>query len=77
MDGSGPHKVRGDLGTRPINHTSVEGGQAPHSPSIHEQGQAAGSAIDILQQIAQVLQGAAKPIAVAPQRSAIESMEKY
>ena len=68
MDGSGPHKVRGELGTLPINHTSVEGGQASHAPSIHEQGQAAGSVIDNLQQIAQALQGAAQPTAVSPQR---------
>ena len=34
---------------------SVEGGQASHAPSICEQGQAVGSAMDILQKINQAL----------------------
>ena len=45
---SGPHRVRGDLGSRPSSPASVEGGQASHAPSISEQGQAARSAMDIL-----------------------------
>ena len=48
MDGSGPHRVKGDSGSRPNSPASVEGGQASHSPSISEQGQATGSAMDIL-----------------------------
>ena len=47
MDGSGPHRVRGDSGSRPHSHASVEGGQASHAPSIPEQGQVADSAMDI------------------------------
>ena len=77
MDGSGPHRVRGDSGSRPNSLASVEGGQAFHAPSICEQGQAAGGAMDILQQIAQTLQRAAQPAIVVPQRSAIEIMTKY
>ena len=49
MDGSGPHRVRGDTGSRLNSLASVEGGQASHAPSIREQGQATGSAMDILQ----------------------------
>ena len=48
MDSSGPHRVRGDPGSRPNSPTSVEGGQASHAPSIREQGQAAGGVMDIL-----------------------------
>ena len=77
MDGSRPYRVRGDSGGRLNRPTSVEGGKASHAPSIHEQGQAAGSAMDILQQIAQALQRAAQPATVVPQLSAIERMEKY
>ena len=51
--------------------------QASHTPWIHEQGQAAGGTIDILQKIAQALQTAVQPAAITPQRSAIERMEKY
>ena len=51
MDSLGPHSVRGESGSRPNSPTSVEGGQASHVPSIHEQGQVAGGAMDILQQI--------------------------
>ena len=36
-----------------------------------------GGTIEILQQIAQALQGAAQPAAVAPQRSAIERIVRY
>ena len=77
MDGSGPHKVIGDSGSRPNSPTSVKGGQTSRAPSISEKGQAAGSAVDILQQIAQELQRASQPASVVPQRSAIERMEKY
>ena len=59
MDSSGPHRVRGDSGSRLNSHASVEGGQASPAPSIREQGQAVGGAMDILQQIAQALQRAA------------------
>ena len=55
----------------------MEGGQASHAPSIREQGQAAISAMDILQQIAQALQRAAQPAAVVTQLSAIKRMAKY
>ena len=74
MDGSGPYRVRGDSGSRLNSLASVEGG---HAPSIREQGQAAGSAMDILQQIAQALQIAAQPAAVVSQRSAIKRMARY
>ena len=77
MDGSGPHRVRGDSGSRPNSPASMEGGQASHAPSIREQGQAAGSDVDILQQIAQALQRVAQSAAFVPQRSAIERMTKY
>ena len=52
MDSSGHHRVRGDSGSRPNSPVSVDGWQASHAPSIHEQGQAAGGTIDILQYIA-------------------------
>ena len=77
MDGSGLHRVRGDLRSHPNSPSSMEGGQASHAPSIREQGQAARGAMDILQQIAQALQRAAQPAAVVPQRSAIKRMAKY
>ena len=77
MDGLGPHRVRGDSGSRPNSPASVEGGQASHAPSIREQGQAIEGDMDILLQIAQALQRAAQPAAVVPQWSAIERMEKY
>ena len=77
MDGLGPHGVRGDSGSCPNSPTSVESGQASHAPSIREQGQAVGGAMDILQQITQALQRAAQPAAVVPQLSAIERVAKY
>ena len=49
MDGSEPHMVKGDSGSRPNSPANVEGEQASQTPSIREQGQAAGSAMDILQ----------------------------
>ena len=52
-------------------------GKRPLAPSIHEQGQATGGTMDILQKIAQALQRAVQPAAVVPQQSAIERMEKY
>ena len=66
MDGSGPHRVRGDSGSSPNSPVSVESGQASHAPSIHEQGQAARSAMDILQQIDQALQKETQPAVVDP-----------
>ena len=77
MDGSGPHRVRGDSGSCPNSLASMEGGQETHAPSISDQGQAVGSAMDILQQIAQALQRATQLVAVVPQQSAIERMKKY
>ena len=66
MDGLGPHKVRGDSRSRPNSPAGVEGGQASHASLIHEQGQAAGGAMNILQQIAQALQRAAQLATVVP-----------
>ena len=37
MESSGYHGVKGDLGSRPNNPASVDGGKASHAPSIHEQ----------------------------------------
>ena len=48
MESSGPNRVRGDSGSHPNSHVSVDGGQASHAPSIHEQGQPARVIIDIL-----------------------------
>ena len=72
MDGSGSQRVAGDQGDRPDSPASVKGGQAWHAPPIHQQEPTMGGTMDILQQIAQALQRAAQPVAVAPQRSAIE-----
>ena len=77
MDSSGHHRVRGDSGSRLNSLVSVDAGQASHAPSIHKQGQVAGGTIDILHQIAQALQRAAQPAAVAPQRLAIKRMARY
>ena len=77
MDSSGPHRVGGDSGSRPNSPVSVEGGQASHASSMNEQGQLAGGAVDILQQIAQALQRAVQLTIVSPQRSAIERMARY
>ena len=77
MESLGPNRVRGDSGSLPNSPVSVHGGQASHAPSIHEQGQAVGSTVDILQQIAQELQNAAQPAQVVPQRTTIERMVKY
>ena len=77
MDSSGPHRVGGDSGSRPNSPVSVEGGQASHAPSMNEQGQVAGGAVDILQQIAQALQRVVQPATVTPQWSSIERMARY
>ena len=61
MDSSGPYRVGGDSGSRPNSPTSVDGGQASHSPSMNYQGQGTEGAMDILQQIAQALQRATQP----------------
>ena len=55
MDSSGHHRVRGDSRSHPNSPVSVNGGQASHAPSIHEQGLATGGIIDILHQISQAL----------------------
>ena len=77
MDGSSSQRVVGDQGDRPDSPASVEGGQASHAPPMHQQEPTMGGTMEILQQIAQALQGAAQPAAVAPQRSAIERMARY
>ena len=48
MYSSGHHRVRGDSGSCPNSLVSVDGEQASHAPSIHDQGQAVGGTIDIL-----------------------------
>ena len=40
MDSTCHNWVRGDSESRPNSPVSVDGGQASHAPSIHEQGQA-------------------------------------
>ena len=77
MESSGPNRVNGDSGSRPNSHVSVDGGQASHAPSIHEQGQDAGGIVHIFQQIAQALQRAVQPAQVVLQWTAIERMVKY
>ena len=67
MDSSSHYNVRGDSGSHPNSPVSMDGGQASHAPSIHEQRQVVGGTIDILQQIAQALQRVAQPSAIAPQ----------
>ena len=39
MESSGPNRVSGDSGSPQNSSVSVDGGQASHAPSIHEQGQ--------------------------------------
>ena len=77
MDSSAPLRVEDDQGNRPNSPASVEGGQASHAPPVNEPIQVARGAIDILQQLAQVLQRAAQPAAIAPQQSTIERMTRY
>ena len=72
-----PFRVEEDQGNRQDSLASVEGGQASHAPPMNESEPAAGGTIDILQQLAQALQRAAQPAAVAPQRSAIKRMARY
>ena len=48
MESSSHHGVRGNSGSRLNSPVGVDGGQASHAPSIHEQGQAAGGTMDIL-----------------------------
>ena len=48
MDSSGPHGVGGDSRSRLNSPASVDGGQASHAPSMNDQGQATGGAMDIL-----------------------------
>ena len=77
MDGSGSQRVAGDQWDCLNSPTSVEGVQASHAPPIHQQEPTMGGTMDILQQIAQALQGVVQPVVVAPQRSAIERMARY
>ena len=72
-----PFRVEEEQGNRQDSLASVEGGQASLAPPMNELEPAAGGVIDILQQLAQALQRAAQPAAVAPQRSAIERMARY
>ena len=72
-----PFRVEEDQGNRQDSPASVEGGQASHVPPMNEPEPVAGGAINILQQLAQVLQRAAQPAAVAPQRLAIKRMARY
>ena len=77
MDSSGTHRVEGDPGNRPDSPASVVGGQASHAPPTNEPEQVVGGTMGILQQLAQALQRAGQPAAIAPQRSAIERMARY
>ena len=77
MDGSASLKVEDDQGTRPNSPASVEGGQASHAPPMSEPDQVAGGNIGILQHLAQALQRAGQPAAIAQKRSAIERMARY
>ena len=64
-------------GNRPDSPASVVGGQASHAPPTNEPEQVVGGTIGILQQLAQALQRAGQPAAIAPQRSTIERMARY
>ena len=77
MDSSTPIRVEDDQGNRPNNPSSVEGGQASHAPLVNEPEQVTGGTMDILEQLAQALQRAEQPAAIASQRSAIERMARY
>ena len=48
MEISGPNGVRGDSRSCLNSLASVDGGQASHDPSIHEQGQVTRGVVDIL-----------------------------
>ena len=77
MESSSPNRVRGDSRSRPNIHACVDSGQSSHALSIHEQGQAIGRVVNILQKIDQPLQRAAQPVQVIPQRVIINIMAKY
>ena len=77
MDSSGTHRVECDSGDRLDSPASVVGGQASHAPPTNESEQVVGGTMGILQQLAQALQRAGQPAAIAPQRSAIERMARY
>ena len=77
MDGSASLRIEDDEGTRPNSPSSVEGRQASHAPPMSKPEQVAGGTIGILQQLAQALQRAGQPVAIAPKRSAIENMARY
>ena len=63
-----PFRVEDNQGNHQDSPASVEGGQASHAPPMNELEYAAGGVIDILQYLAQALQRAAQPTAVAPLR---------
>ena len=67
MDSSGTHRVEGDAGDRFDSPASVVGGQASHAPPTNEPEQVVGGTMGILQQLAQALQRAGQPAAIAPQ----------
>ena len=77
MDCSASLRVEDDQGTRPNSPDSVEGRQASHASPMNEPKQVAGVTMGILQQLAQALQRAGEPTAIAPQRSVIERMARY
>ena len=77
VDGSTSLRVEDDQGTRPNSPASMEGGQASHAPPMNELEQVAGGTMGILQQLAQAMQRAGQPAAIAPQRSSIERMARY
>ena len=77
MVGSASLRVEDDQGIRPDSPTSVISVQASHAPPMNEPEQVVGGTMGILQQLAQALQRAKKPAAIAPQRSAIKRMARY
>ena len=77
MDGSASQRVEGDQGNRPDSHASVIGGQVSHAPPMNESKQVVRGTMGIFQQLAQALQRAGQPAAIASKRSAIERMERY
>ena len=66
MDGLTSLRVEDDPGTCPNSPVSIEGGQASHAPPMNEPEQVAGGTMGILQQLAQALQRAGQPAAIAP-----------
>ena len=77
MDNSAPLRFEDDQGNRPDSPASVESGQASHAPLVNEPEQDVGGTMGIHQQLAQALQRAGQPAAIAPQQSTIESMARY